>query len=329
LTLTNVTVSGNTAYYGGGGIYVYSGDVRLHNTIVANNVRGTAAPVDDDVYGYGTLEASSSYNLIGDAGSAGGLIDGVNGNIVGADPLLGPLADNGGPTLTHALLPGSPAIDAGSDAKANEAGLTRDQRGYGRFGDGDQDATPTVDIGAFELILMGDANGDGAVDGGDYTLWADHYNQAGGWGEGDFSGNGFVDGGDYTLWADNYGAEVGGAEALPAAAYDAGDRSPGVPAGMLAFAALPRGRSPAGDALPLSDSAGAGEGRVTQLAAELAGATLAAGASQEAEQLPEGSGGRKGSGLSAYARLGRKLPAVEAELNLLEEPDLTVLASAI
>ncbi len=42
-----------------------------------------------------------------------GFVDGVNGTIVGQDPLLGPLRNNGGPTLTHALLPGSPAINAG------------------------------------------------------------------------------------------------------------------------------------------------------------------------------------------------------------------------
>jgi len=289
---------------------------------VAGNFRGTAAPVADDVYG--ALESASSYNLIGAIDGSTGL-DGTGtqyGTLAAPlDPLLGPLADNGGPTLTHALLPGSPAIDAGSDPKANEAGLTRDQRGYGRFGDGDQDATPTVDIGAFELILMGDANGDGAVDGGDYTLWADHYNQAGGWGEGDFSGNGFVDGGDYTLWADHYGAEVGGAEALPAAAYDAGDRSPGAPAGVAVLAALP---------LPGPAGAGAGRGQVMRLTAELTGATLAAGATQEPERSPEGPGG-KASELSLYARLGRRLPALEAELNLLEEPDLnlTLLAAPI
>jgi hypothetical protein len=61
------------------------------------------------------LNAASAYNLIGDAASAGGLTNGVNGNIVGVDPalVLGPLADNGGPTKTHALLPNSPAINAG------------------------------------------------------------------------------------------------------------------------------------------------------------------------------------------------------------------------
>jgi hypothetical protein len=79
-----------------------------------------------------------------------GLQNGVNGNQVGSadapiDPLLGPLQDNGGPTLTHALLSGSPAIDAGNNAYATDW----DQRGPGfpRITDGD----PVIDIGAFEV----------------------------------------------------------------------------------------------------------------------------------------------------------------------------------
>ncbi len=61
----------------------------------------------------------------------------------------------------------------------------------------------------FDALLVvpptpGDANLDGSVDGADYTIWADHYFQAGGWEEGDFSGDGIVDGADYTIWADNY-----------------------------------------------------------------------------------------------------------------------------
>jgi len=52
----------------------------------------------------------------------------------------------------------------------------------------------------------GDANLDGVVNGQDFTAWADHYGQAGGWLEGDFNADGFVDGGDFTLWADNYGS---------------------------------------------------------------------------------------------------------------------------
>ena len=97
------------------------------------------------------MSSTSAYNLIGTGGS-GGLLSGVNGNQVGvADPGLGTLADNGGPTQTIALLPGSPAIDAGSNALAVDPTtglpLANDQRGPGfvRIDDG------TVDIGAFEF----------------------------------------------------------------------------------------------------------------------------------------------------------------------------------
>ena len=62
-------------------------------------------------------------------------------DLVNTDPLLGPLADNGGPTLTQALLPGSPAIEAG----VNVPGVTTDQRGVSRG------SAPA--IGAFELQL--------------------------------------------------------------------------------------------------------------------------------------------------------------------------------
>jgi len=78
-----------------------------------------------------------------------GLQNGVNGNLIGSatapiDPLLGPLQDNGGPTWTMALLPGSPAIDAGDDTPPLP---DFDQRGPGF----PRISGPHIDIGAFEL----------------------------------------------------------------------------------------------------------------------------------------------------------------------------------
>jgi hypothetical protein len=95
--------------------------------------------------------ASGGHNLIGDGSGSTGFVNGVNGDQVGTaanpiDPRLGPLANNGGPTRTHALLAGSPAIDA-SD---NSAAPATDQRGVARSRDGDDDGTSVVDIGAFE-----------------------------------------------------------------------------------------------------------------------------------------------------------------------------------
>src|SRR5262249_14633741 len=110
----------------------------LHNTLVAGNFnRGTR----DDVFG--ALNASGDYNLIGDGTGMTGQSDGVNGNLVGSaaaplDPLLGPLQDNGGPTKTHALLAGSPALNAGDPAQLGVA----DQRGVVRSGG--------VNIGAYQ-----------------------------------------------------------------------------------------------------------------------------------------------------------------------------------
>src|SRR5439155_12217007 len=74
-------------------------------------------------------------------------------NILGQDPLLGPLQDNGGPTLTHALLPGSPAIDQGSSG-----GLTSDQRGLTRVLDLPEitHVDDGADIGAAEALQESD-----------------------------------------------------------------------------------------------------------------------------------------------------------------------------
>jgi hypothetical protein len=146
VTLTNVTLSANRTNTDGGGLYVdsFGGSPVLHNTLIAGNLQVDNAR--DDVYG--RLDPGGDYNLIGDGTYMAGLSNGVNGNQVGSvsapiDPLLGPLQDNGGPTLTHALLPGSPAIDAGNNAYATEW----DQRGpgYPRIVNG------ILDIGAFEV----------------------------------------------------------------------------------------------------------------------------------------------------------------------------------
>ncbi len=151
LTAVNATIAYNT---GGGGLYDEAGSTTtLDNTIVALNLNaysyGYAGP--RDITG-GSVSAASAYNLIGSGGS-GGLTSGINGNLVGvADPRLAmELANNGGLTQTIALLPGSPAIDRGSNALADEYSLTTDQRGAGfpRVVNG------TVDIGAFESPVFG------------------------------------------------------------------------------------------------------------------------------------------------------------------------------
>jgi len=162
LTTTNVTIASNTADFddtsasdNGGGLFVGSGPVvTLRNTIVASNFRGTASPVADDIQGTVDNTAASLNNLIGTGGS-GGLVNGSFGNQVGvASPGLVSLNNNGGPTQTQALLLTSPAVEAGDNTTATNAGLTTDQRGatFPRIADSaDPNTTATVDIGAFEL----------------------------------------------------------------------------------------------------------------------------------------------------------------------------------
>ncbi len=146
VTVDDSTIADNSATDAGGGLFVDNNDTAtLDNTIVAQNTSGAAATPDDITIGAGAT-VSGSNNLIG-TGGGGGLMNGVDGNQVGvASPGLGALADNGGPTETIALLPGSPAIDKGNNSLI-PAGLDTDQRGTGfvRIFNG------TVDIGAFEL----------------------------------------------------------------------------------------------------------------------------------------------------------------------------------
>ncbi len=141
ITITNSTIARNDAGRGGG-LFLTLGSVpqiTLRNTIVARNVVSTSGP---DVQGQVQIAFN---NLIGDGTGSAGLVDGENGNQVGNFltpilPLLGTLKDNGGPTRTLALLPGSPAIDAGT----NTGAPSDDQRGFNR------PVNTIVDIGAYE-----------------------------------------------------------------------------------------------------------------------------------------------------------------------------------
>lgn len=133
--LTNVTFSSNTAAQGGG-MFNYNSGPTLLNVIIANSSGGDCLNFADS----GSLNPASANNLIEDTADACGLTDGVGGNIIGSDPNLGPLASNGGATQTHALLPGSLAIDAGNNGSCPAT----DQRGQTR------PQGPHCDIGAFE-----------------------------------------------------------------------------------------------------------------------------------------------------------------------------------
>lgn len=167
MTLTNVTVSNNRTGGGGfnqshgGGIYFTSGTLTMTNTTVAANI--SSSGFGEGVYNSGTAnvkntiiarngpggtgrDASGTFgsqgnNLVGNASDSTGFTaagDQVGTATTPLDPLLAPLANYGGPTQIHALLPGSPAIDAGTSTGAP----AQDQRGVNRVG--------AVDIGSFE-----------------------------------------------------------------------------------------------------------------------------------------------------------------------------------
>ena len=138
VTVTNSTLSGNSADITGGGAMANFGTLTVFNTIVANSPSGGDCS--------GSI-IDGGYNISSDDTCG---FDPANDSIPNTDPLLGPLQDNGSPSLTHALLWGSPAIDAGDDSKCPPT----DQRGVARPKDGDGDGISECDIGSYEAVFL-------------------------------------------------------------------------------------------------------------------------------------------------------------------------------
>jgi hypothetical protein len=138
--ILNSTFSDNHAAEAGG-IYNLSGTLALGSTILNAGLSGAS------ISNFLSSVVSLGYNLSSDSG--GGALTNATDQI-DTDPLLGPLQDNGGPTFTHALLCGSPAIDKGK----NLGGFATDQRGLSRTFDDPLLANAAggdgTDIGAFE-----------------------------------------------------------------------------------------------------------------------------------------------------------------------------------
>lgn len=159
-TLINCTVTKNVSPNGfGNGVTGDQGVYTVANTIIAGNGPSGNGPDLKNVLFTPPTYDSLGHNLIGNAEGVSSF--NVSGDQTGntaspLDPHLGPLADNGGPTLTHALLTNSTALDAGDDALAEnqtDDPLSTDQRGVQRIADSpDADAIATVDIGAFEFV---------------------------------------------------------------------------------------------------------------------------------------------------------------------------------
>ena len=142
IKVQNSTIAFNTAYSVGGVVLPQKGTATFNSTIVSNNVT-TNTTYFADVDAFSAITVAGANNLVVDSDAA--TVTFTNPPIT-LDPLLAPLANNGGPTQTHALTKGSPAIDAGN----NVAGLATDQRGVGY----PRTIGPATDIGAFELDLI-------------------------------------------------------------------------------------------------------------------------------------------------------------------------------
>jgi hypothetical protein len=244
LSIFGSTVSGNSvsnsgggspSYSRGGGISINGSAEVAHSTITANTATaGQGGGVFDNdtmgneqvffkssiVYGnansdiddlgltqFFTRIVSTGYNIVG-SGNALGSFTKTGDHMGTTDPMLDDLADNGGLSLTHALLPGSPAINTGDPAvPANPNEF--DQRGapYLRVVSG------RIDTGAFEVqavgppALLGDYNRSGLVDAADYTVWRDALGQNGltPFSGADGNGNGAIDAGDYAVWKTHFG----------------------------------------------------------------------------------------------------------------------------
>jgi hypothetical protein len=197
-----------------------AGTIDVSHSIIARNSLPDGSYADVKA----TSPATFSHSLIGFSDGSGAPLAEAPlgspdefGNFIGGsahgpiDPLLAPLADNGGPTPTHALLPGSPAIGAGDPGftPGLSGALEFDQRGapFTRL------SGARIDIGAYEAqeaagALRADFNLDGRVDGGDFLAWQQNLGRTGATiRQGDATADGDVDVHDLAVWRATFGRD--------------------------------------------------------------------------------------------------------------------------
>jgi Right handed beta helix region len=203
VTITNSTISANRAnrgggisnnsqcfdYYYGGFTFTCPAAITLNNSLIVGNQAAIGPEIENA--GSNSIVNANNFNLFGSNGNAGasGFSPGPTDIVPGVSlaQVLGPLKFNRGPTQTHALVGGSPAIDAGDPGGCRDrqgALLTTDQRGFSRHVDGNNDGAARCDIGAVEFsassvtlsagsATLVDFDGDGITDIGVYRdgMW--------------------------------------------------------------------------------------------------------------------------------------------------------------
>lgn len=220
-TITLNRTNGTNAH--GGAIFLLNSAgtsmVTSTNTIIAGN--SVAAAVGPDLLPNTGTTLAIDHTLLGDNAFTGlneSQTPDLAGNLIGSetgtgliDAGLGPLANNGGPVKTHALLPVSPAIDTG-DPAIEFVPDQYDERGEGFLRVVQAGGGLRIDIGAYEsqgipTFSPGDFDRNGYVTAADYTIWRDTLGQSvpiGYAADGDNSG--VIDMPDYQVWRDHYGS---------------------------------------------------------------------------------------------------------------------------
>lgn len=196
----------NLLRYGGGGIFNYAAGedfpLILDHVIAGNN---TSVEVADDL----------KSDILSFSSISNSHIEFIDMELEDGDPDLGPLTNNGGPTLTHAPNCGSPVVEAGDPMALAGVGTVPsfDQRGFGRVFDLPGPSGGPIDIGAVEIglfdvpVLAADFDNDGDVDGSDFVIWQQNNGITAGATkmDGDANGDGMVNQVDLMIWSQQYG----------------------------------------------------------------------------------------------------------------------------